>query len=85
MRLRPVEENGVKKRVRKRLNTLDADEVVRWADMTSVAVGLNVGEIRKSLAHDDVDQARAYMEETKKGAWAILAAMESLELKYPKG
>lgn len=83
MRLRPVEENGIKKKVRKRLNALDTDEIVRWADMTSVAVGLNVGEIRKSLAHDDVDQARVYMEETKKGAWAILAAMESLELKHP--
>ena len=81
MRLRTVEENGVKKRVRKRLETLDASEVLRWADMTSVAVGQNVNEIRKSLAHDDVDQAKAYMEETRNGAWALLAAMDALKLK----
>lgn len=71
--------SALQQRLRNRLEKVSTDELVRWLDNTHTGMGMNVQELRKSLTHDDKSQALVYVEDMRKGATTILAAMDVLE------
>jgi hypothetical protein len=78
-RISQVVPSLMQERLRKRFRSVPIDELIRWVDNTHTAFGQNVQELRKSLARDDPHQAGIYMEDIRKGATTLLAAMDALE------
>lgn len=73
---RRVSENPLKNKIIKRLSSVPLTENLRWVDNIHTGLGKNVQELRKSLTHDDKDQALVYIEDIRIGAISLLAAME---------
>lgn len=73
-----VSENKIKKGLKLRLSSVPISETLRWMDNTHTGLGKNVQELRKSLTHDNTDQALVYLEDIRLGAISLLAAAEVL-------
>lgn len=65
--------------LKNRFRKVSNDEIIRWVDNTHTAFGQNIQELRKSLSRDDPQQAWVYMEDIRKGATTLLAAMDIIE------
>lgn len=72
----------IKRRLVNRLrNTSDA-ELLRWVENVHTGIQRDITEMRKSLTHNNQDQALMYIEDTRTGAISLLAAMQVLEEKF---
>ena len=72
-------DDSIKVRLLNRLRTTPDQELIRWVDNIHTGLGCNVSDMRKSLTHNDKDQALAYINDTRIGAVSLLAAMQVLE------
>jgi hypothetical protein len=52
-------------------------EILRWVDNIHSGLGMNVQELRKSLGN--ADQSLIYLEDIRRGAYSLLAAIEVME------
>ena len=71
-----VSESKIKKGLKLRLSSVSVSENLRWMDNIHTGLGKNVQELRKSLTHDNKDQALVYLEDIRLGAISLLAAAE---------
>lgn len=77
-------DDSIKNRLLNRLRKTPDQELVRWVDNIHTGLGRNVSEMRKSLTHNDTNQALAYIDDIKVGAVSLLAAMKVLEERITK-
>lgn len=78
-RKRTTVDTEIKAKLLRRLRSVSDQELIRWIDNIHTGLGKNVSEMRKSLTHDNANEALAYIDDTKTGAVSLLAAMQVLE------
>ena len=78
---RAFPENSIKKGLRLRLRKTSESEILRWVDNAHTGLGKNIQELRKSLTHENTDQALVYIEDIRTGALALLASMDAIQEK----
>lgn len=66
-------------RLKNRFRKVPNEEIIRWADNAHTSFGQSLQEMRKSLSRDDPQQAQYHMEDIRKGATTLLAAMDVIE------
>jgi hypothetical protein len=71
-------------KIYRRLQAVSDYELIRWTDNIHSGIGKNISEIRKSLTSQQQDQTLMYIEDTRKGAVSLLAALQALEERVTK-
>ena len=77
--VRPKSNDKIKVRLLNRLRKVSDQELIRWIDNIHTGLGMNVSEMRKSLTHENKDQALAYIDDSRTGAVSLLAALQVME------